>query len=426
MLNKLKILVRHGLSLILQVLSFLACKGPLNGFALRVLKKINWQPIQLSDLDERIIVNSVVLAESSRYLIEGPRRIGESSLIYEGIYPKIHAHMLRGGVATAYSPGILKGGKLYLPGHLLEKMPRVMTDSAGLFAGRENFLVGRINPQSRIDEGILIGGAGAFNWYHFVIECLPKAWLLKKLPAEYGKLPLIVPEECRRIPSFASALSIFSAGHPLHYLRYGEYAEVKHLVVIEEVSVGPFNLVAGEWPRIDDYSQHENIMRQFLSEFRFQVLGKGCNSSGESKIYLSRPTVRRNYNQDELLEIAKKYGFVPVNPESLSLEEQAKIFADATAVVGPSGAAWVGMVFCNRPFLGLSWLPVGYRHFCSYSALGNMLGHRINFLEARTEKALLSTGEAYTADYKICPFEFEKALQKIAAELNYSNKMPTN
>ncbi len=418
MLSKLKILIRHATLLILRALFFLARNGPFNGFAVQVLKIKNWQPTKFAELDDRILVNSFALAETSRYLIEAPHWIGEASLTYEGIYPIIHAHVLREGVITAYSSGILKGEKLYLPGHLLEKRHRVMTDSASLFAGWGKFLVGRINPQSRIDRGILIGGAGAFNWYHFVIECLPKVWLVNKMPAEYKNLPLIVPAECRRIPSFASALSIFSAGRPLHYLCYGECVKVDHLVVIDDVSVGPFNLVPGAWPRIDDYSQNEIVMRQFLSEFRFQLLGKGFNSSGRRKIYLCRPTVRRNYNQDELLELAMKHGFVPINPESLTLEEQAKIFAEATAVVGPSGAAWVGMVFNERPFLGLSWLPVEYRHFCSYSALGNMLGHRIKFLEARTEKVLRSTGEAYSANYKVCPFEFEMALQEITDQLN--------
>ena len=135
MLSKLKFIVRRVISLIQRMLFFWACNGPLNGFAVHVLRIKNWQPLQLAKLDERIIDNSVTLAESSRYLIEAPRWIGESSLTYEGSHPKIRAHVLREAVTTAYSPGILKGGKLYLPGHLLVNWPRVMTDSAGLFAG---------------------------------------------------------------------------------------------------------------------------------------------------------------------------------------------------------------------------------------------------------------------------------------------------
>jgi len=426
MLGKLKLFVRKALSFIQKALFFQACNGPLNNFAVWVLRVTNWQPVKFSKLDNRILDESVKLAESSTYLTEAPRWIGEASLIHEGKYPEILVHVLREGVVTAYSPAVLKGKKLYLPEHLLDTWPRILTDSAGLFLGAEKYLVGRINAQSKIDGGILIGGAGSFNWYHFVIECLPKAWLVKRLPAEYEKLPLIVPEECKRLPSFADALGIFAAGRRLHFLRRGECIRVDRLVVVDEVSVGPFNLVSGEWPRIEDYSQHEGIMRQFLSEFRSEVLGGYTKSSGKRKIYLSRPSVRRSYNQDELVEIAKKYDFVPVNPELLSLEEQARTFAEAAAVVGPSGAAWVGMIFSDRPFVGLSWLPVGYRQFCAYSALGGLLGHRIKFLEARTEQTLRSTGEAYTADYKVCPSEFEKALQEITMDPVFSSNVPNN
>jgi hypothetical protein len=135
------------------------------------------------------------------------------------------------------------------------------------------------------------------------------------------------------------------------------------------------------------------------------------------RIFLKRPGERRNYNQDELIEIARRYGFEPVTPELLSLQDQATTFAEASAVIGPSGAAWVGMIFREQPLLGLSWLPLPYEYFCSYSALANLIGHRLEFIVTRTQQVLRSTGEAYMAEYQVCPVEFENALKNMTSDL---------
>ena len=275
------------------------------------------------------------------------------------------------------------------------------------------FVVGRINAENKAESGIHIGGAGAFNWYHFVIECLPKAFLAQTLPSEFDDFPLLVPEECMRIPSFSDALALFSAGRPLRFMRRDECVLVNRLVVFDEVSIGPFNLVPGLWPGIGDYCQHDKVLRAFITEFRSKLLSLSPGLDDGRRIFLRRPGVRRKYNQEELIEIAANYGYEPISPESFSLKEQVTAFANASSVIGPSGAAWVGMIFSERPLRGLSWLPRPYRHFCSYSTLASLLGHRIDFLEARTQRALKSTGDAYTAEYRICPIEFENALQQI-------------
>ncbi len=157
----------------------------------------------------------------------------------------------RGGVkpiASAYSPGVIFENNLLLPFHLVEGWNRVTTDGDGLFHLADKFRVGRIRATVELKEGILIGGAGAFNWYHFVLEVLPKALLAKYLPSQFDRLPLLVPDECRRFPSFSSALEHFSGGRTLQFIQKGQHVGVERLIVFDEPSIGPFNLIAGEWP----------------------------------------------------------------------------------------------------------------------------------------------------------------------------------
>lgn len=116
---------------------------------------------------------------------------------------------------------------------------------------------------------------------------------------------------------------------------------------------------------------------------------------------LTRPGVRRNFNQSELVNIASRYGFEAVSPETLSLEEQAETFASASHVIGPSGAAWVGMIFNESGIRGLSWLPGVYKEFCGYSALAKLLGHQLVFIEAHPSRELKTTGDAYIFPYRV-------------------------
>lgn len=231
---------------------------------------------------------------------------------------------------------------------------------------------------------------------------------------------MLLPEECKVIPTFCIAYKLFCDGRRTHFIRRGQSLGLKKLVVFDEINIGPFNLELGEWPRIADYAQHDEIMRSFFSAFRSRLLANDLShkvgKAAGRRLYLTRPGIRRKYNQDELLDIAMRYGFEKFSPEEFTLHEQAKIFSEASFVIGPSGAAWVGMMFNERSLKGLSWLPQGYEEFCCYSTMAHTLGHEIHFIEAKTEIALKSTSEAYMAAQQICPIEFEEALKNLLRE----------
>ena len=398
----------------------LACQGPAKFLGKFIIKKRNWQPVYIGNIT-CITEENVTLAETGSSTIAAPCFNGDSSLTRSEIFPAVKAHVLQGGlIVTPYSAAVLYANQLFLPGHVLKNWKRIKTDTGELFALDDRFSVGRIDGTKEVDEGILIGGAGAFNWYHFIIEILPKAFLARSLPSRFDKLPLLVPDECRNVTSFSNALAYFSAERSLQFYRRGEFISVKRLIIIDEVSIGPFNLCSGDWSRINDYAQHDSVLRSFIIEFRLKVLGpsshfyKFCKAT--RRIFLTRPGIRRNFNQSELIEIAMRYGFEPFSPEELSLDEQARIFAESSYVIGPSGAAWVGMVFRARPLRGLSWLPEKFEQFCGYSTLARLLGHQLEFIEAKTSHLLRSTEEAYTSDYEICPIEFESALKIMVGE----------
>lgn len=69
-------------------------------------------------------------------------------------------------------------------------------------------------------------------------------------------------------------------------------------------------------------------------------------ASGPEKIYLRRGAGRRRLaNEPELEAALSGMGFVSVEPERLTVAEQAKLLSSARAVVAPHGAALTNLVF---------------------------------------------------------------------------------
>lgn len=375
------------------------------------LKLIGYELLQPCDL-AGVAVKNYDLVPPSAATIAQPCFAGGAAAVLQFDHPKLQAHVLRGATVSAYTSGIICDGRLALPDDVRNGQHRVLTDNDNLFHFEPGHSVRYKFKCDSMQNAIFIGGSGAYNWYHFVIEILPKALLAQMLPAAYAGYPLVVPEECRSIPTFAEALAIFSRGRDIIYLPKGRYMHLEDLISFDEISIAPFNLRVGFWPEVADYSQHDDFLRTYIEAFRAALLPDHKPRSGNAKrIFLIRPGVRRNYNQDALVDIAAKYGFKPRDPAGLSLTDQAQLFASAEMIVGPSGAAWVGMMFRQDPAQFLSWLPAEYRQFCSYSSLAALLGHEMHCLETIPDRALKWSGDAYMGGYHLAPEPFERALR---------------
>jgi capsular polysaccharide biosynthesis protein len=69
----------------------------------------------------------------------------------------------------------------------------------------------------------------------------------------------------------------------------------------------------------------------------------------QHRLYLSRAraAVRRIANENEISEVLRHRNFEIVEAENLSWREQANLFAGASVIVAPHGAALANIVFCK-------------------------------------------------------------------------------
>ncbi|OWY04496.1 glycosyltransferase family 61 protein [Thioclava sp. IC9] len=98
------------------------------------------------------------------------------------------------------------------------------------------------------------------------------------------------------------------------------------------------------------------------------------------RILLARSNNRRTYNQDEVAQIAARYGFEAVYPETMDFATQVALFRGAEAIIGPSGAAFANMLFCAESARALTWLDQECAGFCAYSSLAHAVGVDLSYL----------------------------------------------
>lgn len=65
------------------------------------------------------------------------------------------------------------------------------------------------------------------------------------------------------------------------------------------------------------------------------------------RIYISRACRRNIINEDELIELLKKYDFTVVEDKPRSIEEQVSIYYNASFIIGPHGASFSNLIWCQ-------------------------------------------------------------------------------
>lgn len=210
---------------------------------------------------------------------------------------------------------------------------------------------------SSVTAGHYLGGFALSNWYHWLTSGLFRAWLLDTMGLDPAAFPHLVP---------ASALSVGPIVESLHVLRRPTAIVPMDGRAITRVGrlawITPFSEDA-EFADPDgaprETAFHAAAIHQYRDALNRTFGPIASRSSGlPTRVFLDRgPADSRSYNREQVLRIAGRFGFTPVSPERLSIREQAELFGRASAIIGPSGAAWANLLFASSELRALYWLP---------------------------------------------------------------------
>lgn len=186
---------------------------------------------------------------------------------------------------------------------------------------------GGLSRAQRVSGRLLVlTGPWSWNWYHWLLDVLPRAALLPI--AEDADARVLTPAKLTRVQEETLALVGVPPGRRHPYLG-------RH-VVADELVFPSLIAPTGNPPRWALRWLRERLAPQPRRHDR--------------RLYVSRAdaSMRRVANESELIPVLAERGFETVLPGDLGLMEQLRAFAEAEVVLGPHGSGLANLCASSR------------------------------------------------------------------------------
>ncbi|MBI3451718.1 MAG: tetratricopeptide repeat protein [Rhodospirillales bacterium] len=236
-------------------------------------------------------------------------------------------------------------------------------------ASRHGKAIRRAPGTEEVADGPLIALGGCTNYYHWMIDYLPRLRMIDALP-ELRDVPILVNADFCGFQRESLAAIGFDT-------RRLKIPPAKALIRCKTLIVPHFMDRPIEENLTPDFWQSTATL-EIVAWLREKFLPAGAHDAGVGgKIFISRREAkfRRCVNEAEILAIAVAAGFHEVRLEKLSFARQAALFAGASTIVGTHGAGFTNVVFAPPGSRVIELHPENFlpRFFIR---LAEILGHR--------------------------------------------------
>lgn len=234
-----------------------------------------------------------------------------------------------------------EGGILTEDGYILEDTQTMPgADQHGL--KKENRDLNSENPMFFEGRLAVISSPGSENWYHWLLEILPRLMVLVESGIEYDKIYINRLEQEWQKKSLKAVLDFLNISEDkLLIINTDCIVQASVLVVPSVLFIPSKGTPLPSW-------MVDKLRKIFLDN-------KSDEKRSESyeKIYISRAnaSIRRLANEEELTKELKKLGFKILHLEKLSPHEQARIFNEARVIIGPHGSGFANLIFTNKDYM---------------------------------------------------------------------------
>lgn len=360
------------------------------------IKKVVW----LDEVDEKHSIDTV---QNAKICSVSPNFNGIQNEIIN--YDYLYLYSLKDVIANVHSSSF---ASIYLNKIYIERVNtadiKYCNYSAGIVQGHntEKALIKKNNKFKCLNNVFFMGGNGAFNYYHWLIEIAPKILFLDSKLID-GLDFIVVSSDVKKIKSFEVILNVFlrykKIDLPILFVDPNIDLKISNLFFINTFNNVVFNSVE----KLSDVSfshYHVESLKK-VREILISELGVSELKNTSKKIFLARGSDKvRGYNQNEIIDFFKKENFQIIYLEQLSFKDQIELFYNADFIVGPSGAAWANIIFCKNNSKAISWLPENIREFSVFSSLASIFNCDMHFVEAETHSDL-GIHSSYTIDLKL-------------------------
>lgn len=217
-------------------------------------------------------------------------------------------------------------------------------------------------PEPKETEETLAVLSGFDGYYHWMFDILPRLELLERAGVKVDRYIIN-----KSLPDYQiETLDILGIPLDMTIVSQDLYIKAKNLI---------YPSLPGEICSMP-YASCSFLRNSFLPHKDFDT--KQCE-----RIYITREMAggRRVKNESQVIQLLQSLGFKKLVLESISIREKAALFSKAKVVIGPHGAGFTNLVFCNPGTTVIEFFSPNYVNVC-YWALSNQLDLEYYYLIA--------------------------------------------
>ena len=194
-----------------------------------------------------------------------------------------------------------------------------------------------------IEDCILLTARGTKNYFHWLIEVIPKLSLLEN-HHQYTNIPLLIPAGMPK-QHYEALKLIVGREKKLIFADINTHYFVKRAIIPSKLSELIFDYQPNCQIEYDDFKFNPIAMNYLRKKFL-----KPIKEKTKKRLYLTRKTssMRRLVNEEEIEKLLIGYGFEVISPAEYTFEQQLGLFSSAEIIVGPSGATFSNIVFAPK------------------------------------------------------------------------------
>ena len=304
---------------------------------------------------------------------------------------------------------IIKGMDAFADLHELQGLGRVsLLNDLVTFQKKDIAVISCKEGEGTIDKGVMLAGTASYNYYHWLIEFIPKLSLFSQEELKSNRF--IVDDAVINCPPLLESLQAIIKNDNLVEIKRGYKYKVNNLIYPSLLSWTTINIQKeyGIQPS-DSITSPEAI-----SYLRKTFLVKKPKTANR-RIFISRSGSHlRRYNEADVISVVQRYGFEVCAPEKLSFLEQVQLFSEAGHIIGATGGGMTNIIFApqNARILCLTSMRM---NFAGFSNIAGIIGQHMSFLEGIIDSSSESVYE-YQSAFTIDVDMFESAVKQLIAE----------
>ena len=197
--------------------------------------------------------------------------------------------------------------------------------------------------KAELDKAVSFINPVAGNYAHWMTEILPAIAAFCKNPLS-KEIPLIINHGLHK--NILQSLDLIIGSREVIFLRKNEKIYVKNLYVVSVAGYVSYEPRKNNIPQSSNGSFHYEALNYVRNTLKRKTFS---NKKWPKKIFLKRNSSYRSLtNSKEIEALLKKQGFEIYNFQNVALKDQIGLFSNADIIIGPTGAHFVNMIFCNK------------------------------------------------------------------------------